>query len=60
MNIEKPKITDLEIIDKIAVQVHECHVKWRPDIFEHTNSIINVQELEKLIENNEIFYGKIK
>ena len=32
-NIEIPKITDLEIIDKIAVQVHDCHVEWRPDIF---------------------------
>jgi len=33
MEIEIPKIGDLSEIDKIAVQVHECHVKWRPDIF---------------------------
>lgn len=32
MKIELPKIIDLKPIDKIAIQAHECHVKWRPDI----------------------------
>ena len=57
-SIEVPKITDLEIIDKIAVQVHDCHVEWRPDIFEHTDSIIDKEELERLIETNCIFVIK--
>ena len=35
--IETPKIEDLREIDKIALQVHECHVKWRPDIFVPTD-----------------------
>ena len=47
MKIEIPNINDLETIDKIAVQVHECHVAWRPDIFEHTDSIISQEELKK-------------
>ena len=38
--IEIPKIEDLREIDKIALQVHECHVKWRPDIFIPTNLIV--------------------
>ena len=60
MKIEIPTIKNLEEIDKIALQVHECHVKLRPDIFEHTDSIINGQELANMIENSEIFVAKIE
>ena len=60
MKIEIPTIKNLEEIDKIALQVHEYHVKLRPDIFEHTDSIINGQELANMIENSEIFVAKIE
>lgn len=59
MKIEIPTIKDLESVDRIALQVHDCHVNWRPDIFEHTNSIINETDLLNMIENNEIFVAKI-
>lgn len=59
MEIVAPKITDLEVIDKIAVQVHDCHVKWRPDIFKHADSIISKEELANMIANNGIFVAKI-
>ena len=60
VKIEIPTINDLEAIDKIAVQVHECHVKWRPDIFKHTDSIINGRELANMIDHFEIFVAKIE
>lgn len=60
MKIEIPTINDLQDIDRIAKQVHECHVKWRPDIFEHTSSIINEEELLNMIESKEIYIAKIK
>ena len=56
--IEVPKVIDLDVIDKIAVQVHDCHVEWRPDIFEHTDCIIDEEELVRLIKNNGIFFIK--
>lgn len=59
MKIVVPAINDLKIIDKIAVQVHECHVNWRPDIFKHTKSIMNEEKLSNLIKNNEIFVAII-
>ena len=59
MKIEVPTINDLSGIDRIALQVHECHVRWRPDIFEHTNSIIGEEELANMIKNTEIFVAKI-
>ena len=58
IKIETPMIKDLKTIDKIALQVHECHVKWRPDIFEHTDSIISEEELTNMIGNNEIYVAK--
>ncbi len=60
MKIEVPTMKDLEAIDKIALQVHECHVKWRPDIFEHTDSIISVEELANMIANSAIFVARIE
>lgn len=59
MKIEVPKLEDLNEVEKIALQVHECHVKWRPDIFEHTNSIMDEAEFLKMIKNKEIFIAKI-
>ena len=59
IEIVVPNIMDTDIIDNIAVQVHECHVKWRPDIFEHTDSIIDKEELEEKILKQEIFVAKI-
>ncbi len=59
MKIELPQLTDLNAIDTIALQVHELHVKWRPDIFEHTDSIISKEELSELIKEHNIFVVKI-
>lgn len=59
MKIEVPKLEDLNEVEKIALQVHKCHVEWRPDIFEHTNSIMDEAEFLKMIKNKEIFIAKI-
>ena len=44
---------------KIALQVHECHVKWRPDIFVHTDYIFDIEELQYLIDEERIFVYKL-
>lgn len=59
MIIEIPKKEDLTDIDRIAIQVHDCHVKWRPDIFEHTDSIFSKEEFCNIINNKEMFIAKI-
>ncbi len=56
--IEKPEPEDLEEIDRIAVQVHECHVKWRPDIFEHTDHILHEEQLAHMIRHDGIIVAK--
>ncbi len=59
MLIDIPNIKDLDQIDKIAVQVHECHVEWRPDIFEHTDSIVSKEELQTMIDKKEIIVARL-
>ena len=59
MKIELPNINDIEKINKLAVQVHELHVKWRPDIFNSVSEVINKEQLEEMINNKEIYVAKI-
>ena len=58
MKIEIPKKEQLKDINNIAKQVHEMHVKWRPDIFESVDEVIEKERFEQLIENKEIFVIK--
>lgn len=58
MKIEIPKKEQLKEINNIAQQVHEMHVKWRPDIFVSVDEVIENERFEKLIENKEIYVIK--
>lgn len=56
--IEIPKIEDYEQVNKLAKQVHELHVKWRPDLFLNVDKVISKENFEELIQNKEIFIAK--
>lgn len=58
MIIEIPTIEDFEEINKIARQVHEIHVGWRPDIFVSVENPVEKERLQELIENKEIYVIK--
>lgn len=58
MIIEIPTIEDFEEINKIARQVHEIHVGWRPDIFVSVENPVERERLQELIENKEIYVIK--
>ena len=59
MKIEIPNINDWEVNNNLAIQVHELHVSWRPDLFISVNEVITQKELKEMIENKEIFVAKI-
>ena len=59
MIIEVPNIQDYKSIEKLAQQVHNLHVNWRPDIFVSANNILSIEELQEMITNNEIFVARI-
>lgn len=55
MIINIPKMEEWEEVNKIAKQVHEMHVKWRPDIFKSVEDVIEKSRFEDLINNKEIY-----
>jgi len=59
MKIDIPSINDWEIINNLAIQVHELHVKWRPDIFNSVAEVISKEQLEEMINSKEIYVAKI-
>lgn len=59
IKIEVPRIEDLEDVNKLAKQVHELHVKWRPDLFLSVDEVINKDDFKKKIEEKEIYVAKI-
>ena len=44
MKIEIPQIKDYELVNKLAVQVHELHVGWRPDLFISVYEVIHIHK----------------
>ncbi len=58
--IELPKVEDFKRVNELARQVHELHVKWRPDIFSDINEIIRKDNLEEMIQNKEIYVAKLQ
>lgn len=53
--IQIPKIEDFEAVNRLAKQVHELHVKWRPDLYLTVN-----EENENAIKMYEKFGMKVK
>lgn len=58
--IEIPKIEDFKRVNKLAKQVHELHVNWRPDLFLSVDEVISKECFEETIQAKEIFVAKIQ
>lgn len=59
MEIRIPNIDEYEIVNRLAVQVHELHVGWRPDLFNSVDQVITLDEFTELIQNKEIYVSVI-
>lgn len=58
--IEIPKLEDFEEVNKLAKQVHDLHVNWRPDLFLSVDEVISKEDFEEMIQAKEIFIAKIQ
>ena len=58
MEIIVPQQTDWEKVNNLAIQVHELHVGWRPDIFLSSKIVITQERFCELIEHTHIFVAK--
>lgn len=59
MEIVIPQLKDYESVNRLAIQVHELHVGWRPDLFISVEEVISREYFNELILNNQIFVAKI-
>lgn len=59
MKITIPTIKDYERVNELALQVHELHVSWRPDLFNRVKQVILKEEFKELISNKEIYVSII-
>lgn len=60
ITIEIPKLQDFKIINKLAKQVHQIHVEWRPDLFLDVEEVITQEEFEEMLKNKTIVVAKIE
>lgn len=60
ITIEIPKIKDFKKVNKLAKQVHELHVNWRPDLFLSVDEVINKEDFEKMVQDKEIFVARVE
>jgi len=59
MKITIPNLKDYEKVNKLALQVHELHISWRPDLFNSVEKVITEEEFEEMIDNKEIYVANI-
>jgi len=60
ITIELPKLDEFRKVNKLAKQVHELHVNWRPDLFLSVDEVISKENFEEMIKDEEIFIAKIQ
>lgn len=60
ITIEVPKMEDFHKVNELAKQVHELHVKWRPDLFLSVDEVISKEDFEEMVQAKEILVAKIK
>lgn len=58
MEIVVPKIEDYKRVNEIAREVHDLHVKWRPDLFVSVENVILEDRFKSLIEDKKIYVIK--
>jgi ribosomal protein S18 acetylase RimI-like enzyme len=58
MNIKIPTINNFEKVTKIAKQVHDLHVNWRPDLFKPSDTPILKDEFAELVNNKSIYVAQ--
>ena len=55
IEIKIPQIEDLEAINNLAIQVHDCHVNWNPNFYLKCDQLISKEDLLEMLEKNSIF-----
>lgn len=60
VKVEFPKKEDWNRVNVLARQVHELHVRWRPDLFLYVEEVIGAGQFEEMIQEEKILVAKLQ
>ena len=52
-------LADREGVNTIALQIHDLHVAWRPDIYQPVEELFDEELFAEAIQNRQIYVAKI-
>ena len=58
--LELATAADRAFVNALALQVHEMHVAWRPDIFRMPEELYPAERFETCIRQRELYVAKLK
>ena len=60
MNLLEPaKSSDREAVNALAIQVHDLHVGWQPQYYEHTDLLYNEARFQKALDERIMYVAKL-
>jgi len=56
--LELARAEDRGVVNILARQVHELHVRWRPDIYEHAEELWPQARFDEAVSNRQLFVAR--
>ena len=57
--LELATVKDRNDVNRLALQVHEMHVAWRPDLFRMPEELFPENRFSELLKNRELYVAKL-
>ena len=57
--LELATVKDRNEVNRLALQVHQMHVAWRPDLFRMPEELYPEELFSELIRNRELYVAKL-
>ena len=57
--LELARICDRSAVNRLARQVHEMHVQWRPDLYTMPEELFPEELYTELVKNRELYVAKL-
>ena len=57
--LELATLKNRDDVNRLARQVHEMHVQWRPDLFQMPEELFPEERLSELVKNRELYVAKM-
>ncbi len=57
--LELARPGDREVVNTLAVQAHEMHVQWRPDLFESVTELYSEERFLSAIQRRQLYVARL-